>query len=182
VNGLKIEKMGQETIKVTVSQTELSEYNIAPGTLNEDNLNTHMFFVALFSEIKSKFAVDLKGLHLYLEVFTLKEDKTMIYISMVNEPEEEPEEKYVYIYFSDKLHELSSAAREIIASGDMNGNAESRFYISDEGYFLVIKSDSIIFKTVGAIGSGEYCAEYIEEHFDVIEEEKAVEKLAELVF
>jgi hypothetical protein len=61
-------------------------------------------------------------------------------------------------------------------------NTESRFFISDEGYFLVIKTDSIVLKTTGAVGAGEYCADYIEEHFDVIESEKAVEKLAQLVF
>ncbi|MDR0974849.1 MAG: adaptor protein MecA [Ruminococcus sp.] len=175
---MKIEKMGQETVKVTVSHKELAEYNIEPGTLNGDNADTHMFFVNVFAEIKRKFAVELKGMHLYLEVFTLLEDTTMIYISLMNEPEDNEEEKYVYIYFSDRLEELALAAKDICQVRSERGT-ESKFYISDEGYFLVIKSDTII--TCHAIGSGDYCAEYIEEHFKVIEEENAVGKLAQLV-
>jgi negative regulator of genetic competence, sporulation and motility len=185
VNGLKIEKMGQETIKVTIANREMRDMSIEPGTLSEDNLNTHMFFVSVFNEIKRKYAVDLRGMHLYLEVFTLREDTTMIYISMVNEPEmyrTAQNDKYVYVYFSDCLEELSAAAKDIIASGGMTDETESRFFISDEGYFLVIKSDSIVLKTTGAVGAGEYCAEYIEEHFDVVEKEQAVEKLAQLMF
>jgi negative regulator of genetic competence, sporulation and motility len=184
VNGLKIEKMGQETVKITVSHKELAEYQIDPETLCEDNALTHMFFADVFGEIRRKYAVNLWGMHLFLEVFTLKEDTSMIYISMVSEPEQEADadEKFVYVYFSDRLEDLSGAAREIMSAGNMDKTTESRFYISDEGYFLVIKSDTIIFKTSKAIGAGDYCAEYIEEHFAVIEEEKAVQKLAELAF
>jgi negative regulator of genetic competence, sporulation and motility len=185
VNGLKIEKMGQETVKVTVSHIELREYNIEPGTLNKDNEGTKVFFVDVFAEIKRKFAVVMKGMHRDLEVFTLMEDTTMIYISMMNEPEDEIEDKYTYIFFSDRLEELALAAKDISTANPSQtmteSGTESKFYISDEGYFLVIKTDSIIFKTSHAIGAGEYCAEYIEEHFEVIEEENAVKKLAELV-
>jgi negative regulator of genetic competence, sporulation and motility len=172
--------MGQETVKVTVSHTELSEYNILPGQITGDNADTHMFFVNLFGEIKRKFAVELKGMHLYLEVFTIMEDTTIIYISLMNEPDFADEEKYVYVYFSDRLEELAAAAGEIITM-QPEISFESKFYISDEGYFLVIKSDFIVFRTNHAIGSGDYCAEYIEEHFKVIEEENAVGKLAKLL-
>jgi negative regulator of genetic competence, sporulation and motility len=182
VNELKIEKMGQETIKITVSCKELSDYKIEPGTLGADDEFTQMFFTDVFGEVKRKFAVDLRGLHLFLEVFTLKEDTTMIYISVVSEPEQESDadERFVYVYFSDRLEELSDAAREIMSAGGIDQNTESKFYISDEGYFLVIKSESIIFKSSRAIGAGEYCAEYIEEHFAVIEDVNALEKLAEI--
>jgi negative regulator of genetic competence, sporulation and motility len=184
VNGLKIEKMGQETVKITVSHRELSDYNIEPGMLGADDIFAHIFFADVFGEIKRKFAVDLRGLHLFLEVFTLKEDTTMIYISVVNEPEQETDadERFVYVYFSDRLEELSGAAREIMSAGGVDGSTESKFYISDEGYFLVIKSESIIFKSSRAIGAGEYCAEYIEEHFAVIEDCNAVEKLAGIAY
>ncbi|MDR0987452.1 MAG: adaptor protein MecA [Ruminococcus sp.] len=177
---MKVEKMGQETVKVTVSHSELAEYNIEPGTINGDNINTHMFFVNVFSEIKRKFAVELKGMHLYLEVFTIMEDTTIIYISLMNEPEDLDEEKYTYIYFSDRLEELAAAAGEICTM-QPDISFESKFYISDEGYFLVIKSEFAVFRTNHAIGSGDYCAEYIEEHFRVIEEENAVGKLAKLL-
>jgi hypothetical protein len=108
------------------------------------------------------------------------EDTTMIYISLMNEPEDADEEKYVYIYFSDRLEELALAAKEICTM-QPDLTSESKFYISDEGYFLVIKSEYIILRTNRAIGSGDYCAEYIEEHFRVIEEENAVGKLAMLL-
>jgi negative regulator of genetic competence, sporulation and motility len=178
VNGLKIEKMGQETIKVTVLNTELVEYGIAPGRLTGDNTETHLFFTNVFNEIKRKFSVELKGLFLYLEVFTIMEDRTYIYISMMNEPDDENEEKLTYVCFSDSLEELSQAAKEIVSQTDKT--IESRFFISDEGYFLVVKTDVIL--NLCFIGSTEYCAEYIEEHFKLIEEENAVDKLAALVF
>jgi hypothetical protein len=34
---------------------------------------------------------------------------------------------------------------------------------------------------MGAVGTREYCADYIEEHFILIEEENAAEKLAEFI-
>jgi negative regulator of genetic competence, sporulation and motility len=178
VNGLKIEKMGQQTIKVTVLNTELYEYDIAPGSLTGDNMYTHTFFTNVFGEIKRKFSVEMKGLFLYLEVFTIMEDRTFIYISVMNEPEDENEERFTYICFSDRLDELSRAAKEIQSQTDKS--FESKFYISDEGYFLVVKTEAIL--SLCFIGSGEYCAEYIEEHFEVVEEENAVDKLAALMF
>jgi negative regulator of genetic competence, sporulation and motility len=178
VNGLKIEKMGQETIKVTVLNTELAGYGIAPGSLTGDNMYTHTFFTNVFGEIKRKFSVELKGLFLYLEVFTIMEDRTYIYISMMNEPDIENEEKLTYVCFSDSLEDLSRAAKDIVTQTDKS--IESRFYISDEGYFLVVKTEAIL--SLCFIGSSDYCAEYIEEHFEVVEEENAVDKLAGLMF
>jgi negative regulator of genetic competence, sporulation and motility len=184
-----IERAGRDTVKVVVTADELESYGLSGTSLQEGGLDAQMFFVTVFSETKRVLGADLSDKRLYVEVFNFGTmDETIIYLSVKTEDFEfdsdsspEPDE-YISVYYAKELYDLSEFSKSVCESSNSSGVAiSSSFYISDEGYFLVLKSSEPLCAPMGAVGCREYCADYIEEHFILIEENNAAEKLAELV-
>jgi negative regulator of genetic competence, sporulation and motility len=184
-----IERAGRDTVKVVVSADELSEYGVSGTSLQEGGIEAQMFFVTVFSETKRILGAELSDKRLYVEVFNFGSmDETIIYLSVKTEDFEldsefsDGNEEFVSVYYAKELYDLSDFCKSVCENSHSSGVATtSSFYLSDEGYFLVLKSSEPLCAPMGAVGCREYCAEYIEEHFILIEEENAAEKLAELI-
>jgi hypothetical protein len=184
-----IERAGRDTVKVVVTAEELAGYGLSGTGLEEGGIEAQMFFVTVFSEAKRVLGADLGDKRLYVEVFNFGNmDETIIYLSVRTE-DFEPEgtepadnDEFISVYYAKELYDLSEFSKSVCDSSRSSGVAvSSSFYLSDEGYFLVLKSSEPLCAPMGAVGCFEYCAGYIEEHFILIEEENAAEKLAELI-
>jgi hypothetical protein len=184
-----IERAGRDTVKVVVSADELSEYGLSGTSIQEGGLEAQMFFVTVFSETKRILGAELSDKRLYVEVFNFGlMDETIIYLSVKTEDFELESDEisgcddYVSVYYAKELYDLSDFSKSVCDNSKSSGIAiSSSFYISDEGYFLILKSSEPLCAPMGAVGVREYCADYIEEHFVLIEEENAAEKLAGLL-
>jgi negative regulator of genetic competence, sporulation and motility len=184
-----IERAGRDTVKVAISADELSEYGLSGTSIQDGGLEAQMFFVTVFSETKRILGADLSDKRLYVEVFNFGlMDETIIYLSVKTEEFElegdeiSGNEEYVSVYYAKELYDLSDFSKSVCDNSKCSGIAiSSSFYISDEGYFLILKSSEPLCAPMGAVGVREYCADYIEEHFVLIEEENAAEKLAGLL-
>ncbi|MDR0991994.1 MAG: adaptor protein MecA [Ruminococcus sp.] len=184
-----IERAGRDTVKVIVTADELDEYGLEGNELQNGGIEAQMFFVTVFSETKRILGADLGDKRLYVEVFNFGTmDETIIYLSVKTEDfelEGDPaaeNEEFISVYYAKELYDLSEFSKSLCDNSRSSGIAiSSSFYLSDEGYFLVLKSSEPLCAPMGAVGTREYCADYIEEHFILIEEENAAEKLAEFV-
>jgi negative regulator of genetic competence, sporulation and motility len=184
-----IERAGRDTVKVTVTADELAEYGLSGTALGEGGIEAQMFFVTVFSETKRILGADLGDKRLYVEVFNFGSmDETIIYLSVKTEDFElesdspSDNEEFISVYYAKELYDLFEFSKSVCDSSRSSGIAiSSSFYLSDEGYFLVLKSSEPLCAPMGAVGCREYCADYIEEHFILVEEENAAEKLAELI-
>ncbi|MDR0947216.1 MAG: adaptor protein MecA [Ruminococcus sp.] len=182
---MQIEKTGRDTIRVTVSDAELNDFGIDGGPVRQDNVYVHLFFAHIFSEAEKKFDLNLRDNAVYIESFYFGESSVgnVIYVSLTNEfdileTENEEDDKITLVFFSKELTELSNLSKEIILSGEQD--IKSSFWVGDEGYFLIVRSAEYISCSRACVGIKPYCAEYIEEHFEPVEEENAIDKLAVL--
>jgi negative regulator of genetic competence, sporulation and motility len=184
-----IERAGRDTVKVVISADELCEYGLSGTSIQDGGLEAQMFFVTVFSETKRILGADLSDKRLYVEVFNFGlMDETIIYLSVKTEDfelendEQSGNDEFVSVYYAKELYDLSDFSKSVCDNSKSSGIAiSSSFYISDEGYFLILKSSEPLCAPMGAVGVYDYCADYIEEHFVLIEEENAAEKLAGLL-
>jgi negative regulator of genetic competence, sporulation and motility len=187
---LIIEKLSSLTIKVSITENELSEYALSFDSLNSSDSRTKEFIMYVLREIRSNLGINLCNENLYIEAFSCINKDCILYISAVDlsisdDTENTHEEAGFIIFEATDPHKLIRFSEDIKRYFD-EYCISSRLYHHNNVFRLFIeldceKADSMIdtaFTHGLKYSSDNIIAAKTEEYFVCVIEENAVGKLS----
>ena len=185
---MNIEIISNNTVKITLSEVDMLDYDINYERLDKKNPETKRLLIELLEAVRDEKNIDLSSEKLYVEAFPQNDGGCLLYISILNDKLKPKMEIYTELVCEiNDLNNLISLSSKIFKSYShlIRG---SELYFNENNYRLIIntfpKADSklcIILSEYGClIGKGEIISSSTKEHFDLLIDKDAIEKLSTL--
>jgi len=185
---LTIEIISTNTVKITLSEGDMLDYDINYERLDRKNPETKRLLIELLEAVRDEKNIDLCSEKLYVEAFPQNNGGCLLYISILNDRLKPKVELYSELIceISDLNNLLPLCSR--IFKGFSHIIRTSELYFDGKIYRLIIntlpKTDKKICNLLNEygnlIGKGEIIGASTREHFDTIIEKDAIEKLSTL--
>lgn len=183
---MTIEIISMNTVKITLTEPDMSDYDIDYQSLDKKNPDTRRVLLELLEVVREEKDIDLTDEKLYVEVFPKSGGGCLMYISMLNTRVRAKRELYCEIVCEvEDKNDLTALCKGMFHSHSHLIRC-SELYLSQSGYRLIVSTFSkaeerlchIISEYGKVLGKGEILAAATREHCEEIIPSEAVEKLS----
>lgn len=184
-----IELISSTTLKITLSELDMLDYNIDYDSLDKSNPKTKHLLMELIDIIKEEEDIDLCSEKLYIEAFPQNDGGCLLYISVISDKlKYSTHEPYFLICEIKNVFYLQTIVSLLISNND-NLITESRLYYLNDIYRLVLEVDSKLYQKVIIIlnefmisfSTDKTISAYTQEHFNCLINKDALLVLSELL-
>ena len=185
---MTIEVISSNTVKITLTEVDMLDYDINYERLDRKNPETKRLLIELLEAVREEKNIDLCSEKLYVEAFPQNDGGCLLYISILNDRLKTKPELY-----SELVCEIEELSSTIALSVRIYKNyshliRSSELYFNGEVYRLIVntfpKADNKLTNLLNEFGSvtgkGETLCASTREHFQTILASDAIEKLSTL--
>ncbi len=180
-----IDIISYNTIKVVMSDDELSEFDLNYKKIDENDLNTQMMILHIIDEIKTQKSIDLSSEKIYIEIFPIKSSGCLFYISYIDNTITSTKAVCETItYKTEDINDIFSICMEL---SEKKNILDSQLYYGINSFYIILNtfsdSNDKVFKNKRIHNSfipGEAYACMVREHYDCICDTDAMKLIAEL--
>lgn len=185
-----IEKLSSTAVKISIDNMEMLDYGVSFETLSEDSIETKAMITALLKDINYNTGIDLMTSKLFIEAFSIDETRScIIYISAINDNDNDISEPYLYYVFNFENIENCTAFINHMSDETRKAILKSSLYLCGDILlmsmeFLSEYEENIIFSAMefgGISGCGELYCVYADEHYECILKCNAAENLVSIL-
>ena len=189
---MTIEVISSNTIKITLSELDMIEYDISYENLDRKNPETKRLLIELLQTIRLEKNIDLTSEKLFVEAFPQTNGGCLLYISLLNEKVRVKSENNVLYncvvcevlnieQLSEMCYQLYNRYSHLIHNSELYTNNESYRLIIHTFSKLEDKLKSILNEYSIIKGKGEIICSTTREYYKVLIEEDAVEKIVDIL-
>lgn len=184
-----IEKLSGTAVKIRIDNAELMDYGVSFETLSENSIETRTMITAILKNINYNTGIDFMSSKLFIEAFSINETNScIIYISAINENDNDISEPYLYYVFYFENIENCIAFINHMSGETRKAILKSSLYICGKTLFMSMEflsgyEENIIFSASefgGISGCGELYDVHLSEHCECILKGNAAENLVSI--
>lgn len=185
---LTIELISSNTLKITLTKSDMIEYNISYQILDKKNPETKQFLMNIIDIVKEEKDIDLCSEKLYIEAFPQTNGGCLLYISVLSDKLKQRKNIYCEIVCETNNHSLLIKISDIIFKNynHITKNSQLYYYQGTYRIILTLFSDTenkicdLLDEYMILWNKSEIVSELTKEHFTKIVDRKAIELLSEL--
>lgn len=181
-----IEQLSDISVKFTLTQSELAEYNLDFNSISRYDANTRTMIshLILLAENKEDITVHFGSSEVYVEAFSCNDSRYIIYISLIENPHKTLERNNFFVCITDNLNHLIRLSKQLVRFS-LNDISSSTLYMEDDNFFLFIDCTRKSFEKI-LFAITEFC-EYsnkrpnydtINEYWQCLAEFNAIQRLS----
>ncbi|MCC8068197.1 MAG: adaptor protein MecA [Ruminococcus sp.] len=182
-----IEQLSDISVKFTLSQSELNEYNLDFNSISRYDANTRTMISHLILLAESQEGIDVHfgNSEVYVEAFSCSDGRYIVYISLIENPHRYlVERSNFFLCMSDNLNHLIRLSKQLVkfSLDDINS---STLYLQDDVFFLLIECTKKSFEKI-LYSVMEFCeyttkrpnSDIIDEHWHCLAQPNALQRLS----
>lgn len=185
---MKIECIGQNSIKATLTRTDMERYHITYEELNSQNRATRNLILSILTRAKLQTGFDASSGKLLVEVYPEEDGGCVFSFSILESSKEIGEENPPLVFSFDGIDSLFSCCQRIKRELFSSIQA-SCLYRTQNSYVLMVfpkngasrTLSQLLLEYAKPLRSGKYTKAYYEEHAKPLIEQQAVSFLAACV-
>ena len=174
---MKIECIGQNSIKATLTRTDMERYHVTYEELNSQNRATRNLILSILTRAKLQTGFDASSGKLLVEVYPEEDGGCVFSFSILESSKEIGEENPPLVFSFDGIDSLFSSIQA------------SCLYRTQNSYVLMVfpkngasrTLSQLLLEYAKPLRSGKYTKAYYEEHAKPLIEQQAVSFLAACV-
>lgn len=185
---MTIDLISNNTLKISLSKKDMSEFNIDYDILDKKNPETQIFILNLIEIVKEKKDIDLCSEKLYIEAFPQVNGGCLLYLSVLNEIIKEPKKIYTGIVCeTNSIMDLINICNKLYNQCNYLIKISKLYYLNGK-YRLILYIYSDADKKINYLldeyqienNTNEILISFTKEHFAHIINKNAIETISQL--
>lgn len=182
---LTIEKLSNTAVKITINKYEMMRYGVSFETLNENNAETRNMISDILTNMCLSTDINFTSARLFIEAFSVSAAGCILYISVINDDYEIYEPYIDYIFDFPGLSECIGFVKHM-SENIRSSSQKSILYTSDGKRMLLYMDTAIEYEDYIVSSASEFGAEisseelfvqFVDEHFECLINENAINAL-----